>query len=179
MSDGGAALDPGRRRELIERTTDLIALAGQRFGRSLAPVAVAFDLRGAQAGQYCSGRRCRIRYNPEIAAAHYRDFLRQTVPHEVAHHVVQQCFGQRRPAPHGREWRAVMQLFDAPAERCHDFDLAGVRIRRQQRFDYRCGCRHHQLSATRHNRISRGERRYRCIRCGEELSPCPADTSRL
>jgi SprT protein len=170
MSEAESHLDPARKRELISHTQALIELAGQHLGRALAPVSVAFDLRGAQAGQYLGGRHCRIRYNPEMAAANYREFLRQTVPHEVAHHVVQQCHG-RRAAPHGREWREVMRLFDAPAERCHDFDLTSVRVRRQRRFDYRCGCRQHQLSATRHYRISRGERRYRCIRCGEELSP--------
>jgi len=64
-----------------------------------------------------------------------------------------------------------MTAFGLEPSRCHEFDLAQVSTRRQRRFRYRCDCREHELSATRHNRILRGEQRYSCRKCGRELEP--------
>ncbi len=140
-------------------------------GRALAPLAVRFDLCGRAAGQYRSHPQPLVRYNAALAARQFDDFCRLVPPHEVAHHVVSQLHGPRGARPHGPEWQAVMNFFGVPAERCHDFDLDGTPVRRQRRFLYRCACGEQQLSATRHNRIQRGEATYFCRRCGEPLRP--------
>jgi SprT protein len=109
-----------------------------------------------------------IRYNLPLAAGQPAAFVAATVPHEVAHVVTHVCHGRVRP--HGTEWRRVMAWFgfDAPA-RCHDFALpANKSSRRQRRWRYRCHCREHQLSTTRHNRAQRGLS-YHCRACGQPL----------
>jgi SprT protein len=156
----------------LERGRPLCLQAGRR----LPDVAVRLDLRGASAGQlrqYRNGDLV-IRYNLAMAAAQPEAFIAQTVPHEVAHVITHVCHGRVRP--HGAEWRRVMAWFgfDEPT-RCHDFAPPGGPSRRQRRWDYRCGCREHQLSTTRHNRAQQGLA-YICRACGMPLryQPGPA-----
>ena len=97
-------------------------------------------------------------------------FLAETVPHEVAHVVCRVLYPKARP--HGPEWRSLMRYFgiEQPS-RCHDFASAQSPGRQQRRWHYRCNCRKHQLSTTRHYRILRGSSRYHCRHCGSELQP--------
>ncbi|MGF1644015.1 MAG: SprT-like domain-containing protein [Thiotrichales bacterium] len=138
-----------------------------------APVEIRFDVRGSAWGYYVRHRdQCRIRYNPWLFAQFFDDGIQETVPHEVAHFVVDLLHPRprRRLQPHGREWRSVMLLFgfDAPST-THRHSLANVPVRRQARFAYQCDCRAHELSATRHYRILRSKVIYHCRFCGGAL----------
>ena len=128
-----------------------------------------FDLRGLSAGQYRFHPHPIIRFNAEMAARQFEAFCHRTPPHEVAHHIVARLHGFGGVRPHGHEWQEVMRAFGLEPTRCHQFDTSGMSRRRQRRFRYRCGCREHELSATRHNRVQRGEQRYSCRHCGEVL----------
>ena len=110
-----------------------------------------------------------IRYNPWVFARDLDHHLGVTVPHEAAHYIVDLLHGLRRTRPHGREWKAIMHLLGAPARARGDYDLQGVPLRRQRRYEYRCGCRRHQLSGMRHRRAQARERRYLCLHCRGEL----------
>lgn len=138
---------------------------------------VRFDLRGLAAGQMrASGRgRLEIRFNLTLARRAPDIFLAQTVPHEVAHSVVWHLFG-RAAKPHGPEWRAVMhQLGVSDPRRCHSFEVPEHTARRQRRWPYRCACREHWLSTTRHLRVQRGQQIYSCRECGSVLEPSAAE----
>lgn len=141
-------------------------------GRLPPQVEVRFDLRGKAAGQvrWPTGREALIRYNLAMAQRQPEDFLAQTVPHEVAHVVCRALYPKARA--HGPEWRGLMRFFgiERPA-RCHGFDTGPVFSHAQRRWGYRCDCRQHQLSTTRHYRIVRGRARYQCRHCGSELRP--------
>lgn len=134
-------------------------------------VEIRFDLRGSSAGQLraCGRGQYLIRYNLALLQREGADFIRRTVPHEVAHLVVHRRFGAAAQ-PHGREWKAVMAQLGAEPSRCHNYDVSGLKQRQLQRFDYHCSCREHQLSSIRHNRITKGQV-YRCKYCGEALRP--------
>jgi len=54
-----------------------------------------------------------------------------------------------------------------------DLDLEGVPQRRQSTHPYQCGCRVHELSSTRHNRIQRGRGQYQCVNCRGVLVYAP------
>lgn len=149
----------------IERAAPL--LPGQ--ARQLRDIGLRFDLRGRAAGQTRLGTRGKleIRYNLEIAGLQPDAFARETVPHEVAHVVTWLLHGHRA-RPHGTEWQAVMHHLGIPSpRRCHDFDMPPVR--RQRRWPYRCACRVHQLSTTRHRRVQQQGIRYHCSTCGAAL----------
>ena len=152
-------------------TLSLLESAGEHFGVSPRPVDIRFDLRGKAAGmvRFVASGMPVIRYNRRLLEKYGDSFIRQTVPHEVAHVVVSALFPYRT-APHGQEWRSVMAFFDAEHKRCHSYQIDGADGRQLARFSYRCGCRVHQLTAIRRNRIARGQRYY-CRHCGELLIP--------
>jgi SprT protein len=173
VSDGTVEpIDAGRRAEVIAETCRYIDLAAQLLERPLQHIPVLFDLRGSAAGMFkAAGNRHWIRYNPWIFARHYRENLANTVPHEVAHYVVHRMCARQRvpPKPHGAEWRTLMEAFGAAPRVTFDLDLAGVPQRRQRRHLYRCGCREHRISTTRHNRAQRGDGIYCCRYCRAPL----------
>ena len=159
-----------QRREVMAHTEARIAEAESLLGRSFDRIPVRFDLRGAAAGMFrIQGRRREIRYNPWIFAKHYAENLASTVPHEVAHYIVHELYGLRRVKPHGAEWRALMAAFGADDAVTFDLDLEGVPRQRQRTHAYRCGCRLHQISTTRHNRVQSGRGRYQCRFCNGQL----------
>ncbi len=155
-----------------KRSHDLIRQAATDLGETIPEIEIRFDLNGRSAGMYCSRIRQRwIRYNPYLFAKYFEDNLEYTVPHEVAHYLADILFGHRKIAPHGEEWQAMMKLLGYEPSTTHRFNLEGVPVRKQRRHLYRCGCRNHLLSTTRHNRIQREQRRhYVCKSCGEVLS---------
>ncbi len=158
------------RQRVRDATGHYIDRAGALFGRQFAPVPVLFDLSGTAAGMFkAHGRQCWIRYNPWIFAKYFEVNLRDTVPHEVAHYIVHEVYRRRRIRPHGPEWRGLMAHFGADPEVTFKLDLEGVPLRRQHTHPYRCDCREHRVSTTRHNRVLRGTGRYCCRYCEGEL----------
>jgi SprT protein len=163
-------IDAQQQQQVIDETGRFVRKAGELFARQFAPLEVHFDLSGTTAGMYkIHGRRSWVRYNPWIFGKYFSENLRDTVPHEVAHYVVHQVFGWGRVKPHGVEWCTLMEWFEADPEVTFNYDLEGIPRRRQRTHGYRCACREHQLSTTRHNRILRGAGRYRCSYCRGDL----------
>ena len=159
-----------QQRQVLAATEALVLRSEQLFDRPFERVPVLFDLRGRAAGMFkVVGRRRWIRYNPWIFSKYFAENLRDTVPHEVAHYVVHELYGSRDVKPHGPQWQAVMQRFGAAAEVTFDLDLDGIPRRRQRTHPYRCDCRLHQVSSTRHNRVQRNSGRYHCRACGGNL----------
>lgn len=160
-------------REVVEQTGHFIVEAEGIFERRFSRIPVTFDLKGQAAGMFrIAGRRMTIRYNPWIFAKYYDDNLRDTVPHEVAHYIIHQVFGSRACA-HGPEWRDLMICFGANPKATFEADLSGIPQRRQATHRYRCDCRIHQVSTTRHNRVRRGSGRYHCSYCSGQLIYAP------
>lgn len=169
-----------QQQHILAATRQWIERAGQLLQRDFAVIPVVFDLQGRAAGMYRVTRGLRvIRYNPAIFARYYQDNLQQTVPHEVAHYVTDIVSGNTNVRPHGPEWRQMMTSFGVAARATCQYDLAGLPQRNMQRFSYQCDCRHHQLSAIRHNRIQRGHTYYVCQHCrtplSQQLTDCPVD----
>jgi SprT protein len=167
------------RREVMEQTAHFIRLGGELLGRHFDMIPVHFDLKGRTAGMYKvlgRGRRAQrqIRYNPWIFAKYYENNLNVTVPHEVAHYLVDCTYnskwkGSRRVRPHGVEWKSMMDAFGVDSRVTSTFDLEGIPQRQIQQFLYRCGCKDHHLSIRRHNKVYRQEATYLCRGCGEVL----------
>lgn len=158
-------------RRVVAATEHYVLRAGAIFGRGFRQVPVLFDLGGRTAGMFkLVGRRGWIRYNPWIFGKYFEENLCDTVPHEVAHFVVHELYGSRGIKPHGRQWRGVMEHFGADQGVTFNLDLEGVPQRQQRTHPYRCGCRVHDVSSTRHNRVLRGQGSYYCRLCGGGLA---------
>ncbi|WP_275097116.1 SprT-like domain-containing protein [Sedimenticola hydrogenitrophicus] len=162
-------LETALQREVEALTQQLLTSAGAYFRQDPGQVVVKFDLTGKAAGMALFPHRATpvIRYNALLLVENRADFLKRTVPHEVAHIVARRLFGHRIK-PHGAEWRRVMRLFGAEASRCHNYDVSRAIRRRLQRFAYRCDCRSHELSSIRHNRVLQGQT-YLCVNCKQPL----------
>jgi SprT protein len=165
-----APIGARQRQRVLAETERFVDLAGQIFSRRFDRVPVLFDLSGTSAGMFrVAGGERWIRYNPWIFAKYFRENLEGTVPHEVAHYIVHEVFG-RGIKPHGSEWRALMGRFGADPGVTFRLDLSGIPQRRQHTHPYRCACRTHQISSTRHNRVLRHGVRYHCRFCDGELT---------
>ena len=138
--------------------------ANAYFNKQFSPPSVNYAVRGVKAG-VAYLQQNEIRLNPVLLAENGEAFIRQVVPHELAHLLVYQQFG--RVQPHGKEWQMMMeQVLGVPAETTHCFDTQNVQ---GKRFAYRCGCQTHHLSIRRHNAILREQRKYLCRQCRGEL----------
>jgi len=160
MEPGVDALEGKLQAQVVEETRARLRQAADFFGRVFPEIPVLFDLRGKAAGMYRvrAGQRV-IRYNPFIFARYFDDNLAQTIPHEVAHYVSDLLHGFRNIRPHGQEWKRVMALFEADPRVTCNYDLHGLPQRRYQQHAYRCGCRQHQLTTIRHNRVRQNRMR--------------------
>jgi len=162
-------INRGQQREVVDLTREYVRKAEQLFATKFPKITVKFDLSGRSAGMYkVVGRGRCIRYNPWIFAKYFEENLGGTVPHEVAHFVIDQVYGMGRVKPHGVQWQALMAKFGADAGVTFDLNLDGVPQRRQNRHPYQCPCRRHEVSSTRHNRVQRGQHYY-CVRCRGKL----------
>lgn len=150
----------------VERLTELHRFRPGRLD-------IGFNLGGRSAGVFeFRGGICAIRLHPQILARDFYSGLKETVPHEVAHFAAYRMYG-RSIKPHGPEWRSLMADLGAEPKVKHFFDLDGISVRQQRRFEYRCDCSSHYLSTTRHNRVRSKHAIYTCRSCGAPLHPAP------
>lgn len=125
----------------------------------LPDASIDFSLRGRCAGQARVDRNGEtgLRINLQLLAENLDDFLSNTIPHEVAHLVVnwQARNKRQRPRPHGPEWQAIMKnCYALPPKRCHSYQTTPARVVPRP-YLYTCNCREHRLTIIIHNRISR------------------------
>ena len=168
MKENPLSID--RQQLIFARVDYFIELASQLYAASFLTPQVVFDLTGHSAGMYVVKiRQSFLRFNPWIFNLYFEDHFHETVPHEVAHYVVDQLFRPRGALkPHGQEWEKVMSDFGIEPQVTFKHELNGIPCRRQQVRLYRCSCQQHELSMTRHNRARRGLV-YLCIECGSQL----------
>jgi SprT protein len=95
-----------------------------------------FTLRGRAAGQFRFNRRNRkvliLRWNVEAMTKYPEQYLKETVPHEVAHLIVWVLHIERKIAyydHHGWNWRRVMNMLGVPAKKTHRYKLTYARVR--------------------------------------------------
>ncbi|WP_150306283.1 SprT-like domain-containing protein [Pseudomonas saliphila] len=151
--------------ELTEAVEQAYLRAEHHLGRVFVRPHVRLDLRGQRAGVAYLGRNL-LRFNERMLQDNREDFLRQTVPHEVAHLVAHALYGGNI-RPHGYQWQKLMvEVFGLEPRRCHDY---AVPERRRTHYYYQCGCPAPiSFTPQRHAWAGRG-RRYQCRRCGDLL----------
>lgn len=138
-----------QRTEAVRRVEHFVEKANALYGKQMPVPVVHFDLKGTTAGQAFSHHR--IRLNEGLMVDHWDDFINDTIPHEVAHCVVNFVFGaevrltrrgKRQRISHGEKWKSVMRAFGVDANRTHDMDVSKVRQARRTKtkYEYRCNC---------------------------------------
>ncbi len=154
-----------QRQQVILLTDEAIDFATKQLNHPFPKVNVKFDLIGKAAGMYVNKyNEKNIRYNPFIFAKYFSENIESTIPHEVAHYLVDCVYGMKNTKPHGKEWKAVMRMFKADASVYCNFDISDLPQRQYKTIQYQCRCRIHALTKIRHNRIKKGYR-YHCRFC--------------
>lgn len=156
----------------VEHYRELFNESG-RWPQFHEPIKYRWDLKGGTAGQaiYSNGEFT-IRFNLEIAANNFDDYLRTTVPHELAHLILDHLYPWA-PA-HGKHWAICMDILGAPANRCHSYSKdTYTPARVVRRYPYLCACQIHSVTAIIHNRVQAGEQGRRCTKCGSRLVYAP------
>ena len=165
-----------RQQMIVARVKYFLGLASDLYATQFPTPKIVFDLAGHSVGMYLVKReQAFLRFNPWIFDLYFDDHFHETVPHEVAHYIVDQLFKYDRALkPHGLEWKKVMSDFGINPQVTFKHDLNGIPSRRQRIRLYRCDCQQHELSMTRHNRISKGIV-YMCRECGSKLTEIRQD----
>ncbi len=173
-----APLSAEQQQKIVLQTQTYIKQARELFNIKDTALDITFNLRGRCAGMYrikqrkgriFTHRQREIRYNSFIFAKYFDDNYATTIPHEVAHYVSDIIYGLKNIKPHGREWKTIMQAFEADASVTADYDLSGIPLKKQSKFTYHCDCREHQLTSIRHNKINRRKQQYYCKVCKQKL----------
>ena len=152
---------------VIRKLEKCLQLASYKFNQAFVMPTLEYNVRGTKAGVAYLQQNA-IKLNRTLLLENPTEFINQVVPHELAHLIVYQVFGNVKP--HGKEWKKVMtELFHLPAETCHKFDIKNVRGRT---FHYRCQCQTHLLTVRRHNKIQAGNVKYFCRQCQTEIVAC-------
>lgn len=124
------------------------------------------------------GNDHRIALNEVLLRENPETMLRDTVAHEFSHIVVWWRYLEARklapetppPSAHGTEWQTVMrEMFAVEPLRCHRFDTSNTGARVQRRWEYRCSCKSHLLSTSKHRRAQSGIG-YVCHDCKTDLA---------
>ena len=158
--------------EVVSATAKYIEQAQSLFSTDFKQIPIYFDLKGKAAGVYMAKKNePAIRYNPYLFAKYFDDNLAVTVPHEVAHYIIDRVYDLRTIRPHGREWKALMLIFGADASRTCNYNLEGIPQRVFQRYPYHCDCTRHELTARRHKLFQTGKMQYFCRQCGSQMVP--------
>jgi SprT protein len=110
-----------------------------------------------------------VNFNPILLLANQEEFIKQIVPHEVAHVITDHIFGDGIP-DHGPQWQSIMNLMGLEALEHHPFDVS-ISKRKVVSYQFICGCTNevHEYSA----RTAKDVRltTYKCNTCKKKLTP--------
>lgn len=160
--------------KIINKVAYYKALVEKAYNISFQIKEIKFNLSGKTAGQaICEFGNYFLRFNSSIYnnPINSNNFLETTIPHEIAHLVVFELTKRKifvNPAPHGKEWKQVMEILKAPIKITHNFNLE-LSNTTEKMFVYKCACKTHYLSKIRHNKIERGYD-YFCKDCHTKIS---------
>jgi len=150
----------------VEKYLALANLYGYEHGKEdLETPFIDFTLRGTTGGTANSAAN-EINLNKILLLENFDLYQVRTIPHEIAHIVVNKFFGYQHRS-HGKHWKYVMKvLFGLEPSRCHNMDITNSMVRNTKQFEYACDCQSSfYLGAIRHNKMIKGFQVYRCGKC--------------
>ena len=155
--------------ELATSTREWWDKFNQKFGKSYPYPHLTFTLRGTVAG-YAHYKKHLIEFNVELYLRHKEEFLKRTVPHEIAHLFAYQMYAypyNRSIKPHGDEWSRVMTIMGLEPSRCHSYNTEG--LGKAKPFAYKCSCHVFHVTKALHERIQKENGRRICLTCKQKL----------
>lgn len=158
------------KQRIIERHNEIVAKARQLFPAyaALSQHTVYFYETGRAAGlaHGCS----KVGYNVHVFAQDPDRFINNTIPHEIAHIVVNAL---RIGKGHDNTWKRVCNMLGGNSERCYSAEnITHKFARHRKQYEYRATCGTIiMLSDVRHNRLQSGKQSLKIIRTGGKILP--------
>jgi SprT protein len=155
---------------ILNKVEECFQIAEKFYNRTFErPQNIIFKTSGTTGGT-SNFRKKELMFQLDFAIHNPEDYIRTTVPHEVAHYVQRAVYGYfrngKKVMPHGQEWKYVMRyVYNLNPDRCHNYDTSVTRTKKQTTHLYGCGCgKEFNLTTTMHNKILKGSRRI-CKSC--------------
>jgi len=154
-----------------EATCRWIDKANKIFNINMNYPTVRFNLTGKVAGwaerSYFGNHR--ITYNKILLQENGNSFIKEVVPHEVAHLVTHEIYGDNIQS-HGKEWTGVMVKLGREPKRCHRFYVGNSKKHIVGQFAYNCKCNiPRYFGKKKHQNVREGKAVYMCHRCNSVL----------
>ena len=109
-------------------TFKYIQKANDTYGLSLDKPTVIITNLGTVAGK-ASGKLWEVRYNIQLIKENLKEFLVNTVPHEVAHLIEYKLHGK---STHLKNWKKIMTVFGVEKARSyHTYDIRNCKRKRR------------------------------------------------
>ena len=128
---------------------------------------VLFDVKGTNGG--CANYQdWSVHFNLDIAKNNLEHYLKQTIPHEIAHLVDYRVF---KGWGHKKSWKLVMShVFGLSPDRCHNYDISEVKKKKYDTYAYVCICPEERyiFKSNMHKKIQAG-RNFKCKKCMARL----------
>ena len=121
------------RKEILAKIEECYKMAEKHYERKIPrPKEVRFDLKGRVGGTATYSQDL-LRFHLVFCVENKKDYINQTVPHECAHlinyHVNKPAPGKKKLMPHGKEWKAVMEVLGIPARVTHSYDMTSIQTK--------------------------------------------------
>ncbi len=136
-------------------------IANKKYKLNMQMPTINYNLRGTTAGKAWGGAKYLIQFNPTLLMENVDDFIKRTVPHELAHLIhfrvhpedVRRMFKGDKRDIHGANWQRIMIELGGDPSRCHSYDITNVQSRKAGTVEYTCSCnKTFHLGAKRHQR---------------------------
>lgn len=127
------------------------------------------DKLGVTAG-YATYRTKLIELNTVLFLENTEEFFNRTIPHEVAHLVVNELYPSAKQH-HGPEFRLVMSTYSADSKTRHSYNTDSVR-KPKKLFVYTCSCTGNlfKFSTRMHNTIVKKQQIRGCRTCKTQVN---------
>jgi len=84
-----------------------------------------------------------LHFNPILLVDNLEDFIKDIIPHEVAHLADLKINGvkedtKNRRLFHGTSWRKAMEALGVPANTYHTFDTSSIKPKKSVSYEYKC-----------------------------------------
>lgn len=134
----------------------------------LPPILITYERSYTTAG-WAKCLLYQVNFDPILLVANQEEFLKQIVPHEVAHIITEHIHGHKVQA-HGDEWKAIMVLMGLEPLRCHTLDTS-ISKRKFTTYKFICGCTDevHEYASVMSRKILL--EKYVCTICQKRLLP--------
>ena len=134
MKDHLKLLTPELKKKVEDKMRECYKLAQKKYKVEFPFPEVRYDIKNWTGG-LAYRNRLLIRFNLILLVENEEHYLASTVPHEVAHMIVNHLFekeifklpaGKKRRMPHGTQWKEVMGVLGVVPKVTHSYDCSSI-----------------------------------------------------